>query len=583
MLIFLAAITGLYLIHRSVSGTLLEKAQLISALASAPTFSSISLADLPNDPPSPVPNYSLSTASPRMSRALWRGVELVIADFVDPWYSKLSDQSDFPNDIRHMFDRSFNAIAVRARRVDWTVFIVRNILTNLNYLLRIYRLTERHLHKTDPFFSNPRTPQSVRHKLMVEELQRAYRLHPGVGDRDNYLRLVSSAVLSRILTARDWRCEAMRDLLREMLISYCLRVAMSFVEPYWLNVSLINGLKKYQENMSSGPDGTNGPAASGGREAEGGKREDGVKKEKRSGRKEKQRRQAEVLASASAPSSRPGTSDVNSRPASASQPIPPTPTSAAASSMYSTHHSELSTSVPKLSPILRDGGEGSVSAPSSPFPLSTSTNSSEAEGEEGMDDEEGDNGSESERVEGEWAAEHKAHARDGSGDRSDGHMHGDAAESKETAEDTKSNGEASRKESLLTQKMLEWNNEREKRKEHEMALAAAAHTQGLDGQTALPGHATNIAMSGSHKPPAHPSTSVASSSSNAQASSKRASSVAHSSSASHLSTVVHGPAPLNGQPLAHTSFSHPPSSPTSHPSHSKPSPATGRYRSSAPA
>ena len=537
ILVFLAAITGLYLIHRSVSGTLLEKAQLISALASAPTFSSFSIADLPSEPPSPLPNYSLSTASPRISRALWRGVELVISDFVDPWYNKLSPQSDFPNDIRHMFDRSFNAIAVRARRVDWTVFIVRNILTNLNYLLRIYRLTEQHLHKTDPFFSNPRTPQHVRHKLMIEELQRAYRLHPGVGDRDAYLRVVSSAVLSRILSARDWRCEAMRDLLREMLISYCLRLAMSFVEPYWLNVSLINGLKKFQENMNSGAEAANGAPSNttGGTQAEGGRRDEKGKKEKRSGRKE-QRRHEEASASASAPTSRPGTSDPShsSRTISTAQPIPPTPTHSIHS--FSSPRHELSTSAPKLSPVLHDGNEGSVSAPSSPFPMSTSNNSSEAEGEDRTDGEEGDNDSGSEHVEGEWAAESKTHARDGSGDRSDSHMPGDAAEMKEAAEDAKSNGEASRKESLLTQKMLEWNNEREKRKEHELALAAAAASHGLDGQTALPGHVSATSMAGAHhKPPAHPSSS-SSSASNSQPTSKRPSSIAHSSSTSHLST-----------------------------------------------
>ena len=538
ILVLLAAITGLYLVHRSVSGTVLEKAQLLAALASAPTLSTFSIADLPADPPSPVPNYSLSTASPRISRALWRGVELVIADFVDPWYSKLSGQSDFPNDIRHMFDRSFNAIAVRARRVDWTAFIVRNILTNLNYLLRIYRLTEQHLHKTDSFFSNPRTPQHVRHKLMIEELQRAYRLHPGVADRDGYLRVVSSAVLSRLLTARDWRCEAMRDLLREMLIAYCLRLAMSFVEPYWLNVSLINGLKKFQENMNSGPEGANGTAANNsGREGEPVQHADKGKKDKRGGRKKEQRGQEEARATASAPSSRPGTSDPYSRTASVSQPIPPTPRSAISTTIAS-HHNELSTSAPKLSPVLHDGGEGSLSAPSSPFPMSTSNNSSEAEGEDGMDSADDDNDNDSEHAEGEWAGESKlpGHARDGSGDRSDGHTSGDgAAESKEAAGYAKVNGEASRKESLLTQKMLEWNNEREKRKEHELALAAAAASHGLDGQTALPGHASATGMPGTHhKPPAHPAPSAASSS-NSLPSSKRPSAAG---TASHQPTAA---------------------------------------------
>ena len=544
ILIILAIITGLYLIHRSVSGTLLEKAQLLSALASQPTLASLDIADLPNEPPSPVPNYSLSTASPRISRALWRGVELLIADFVDPWYAKISNQSDFPNDIRHMFDRSFNAIAVRARRVDWTAFIVRNILTNLNYLLRIYRLTEQHLHKTDPFFSNPRTPQHVRHKLMIEELQRAYRLHPGVGDRDGYLRVVSGAVLSRILTARDWRCEGMRDLLREMMIAYCLRVAMSFVEPYWLNVSLINGLNKMQESnnsmSSSGSGATTGTAdgANGTTAGSSGSGEKAGKKDKRSARKKEQRQQEDVAPShATPPLSRPTTADASGRPiSSAAQPIPISSAASAttATSTFTAHHGELSTSAPKLSPVLHDGtGEGSLSAPTSPFPLSTSSHSSEAEGEGSLDGEDGEVGSDGEHPEGEWVAESKTHTRDHSSDsRSDGHTPGEAAETKEAADEAKNSGEASRKESLLTQKMLEWNNEREKRKEHELALAAAAHS--TDGQP-IP-HSSSAMTTAHSKPPAHPTSSTASSSSASQPSSKRPSATA--SSTSHPPTTT---------------------------------------------
>ena len=542
ILILLATVTGLYLIHRSVSGTLLEKAQLLSALASQPTLASLDIADLPSEPPSPLPNYSLSTASPRISRALWRGVELLIADFVDPWYSKISSSSDFPNDMRHMFDRSFNAVAVRARRVDWTAFIVRNILTNLNYLLRIYRLTEQHLHKTDPFFSNPRTPQHVRHKLMVEELQRAYRLHPGVGDRDGYLRVVSGAVLSRVLGVRDWRCEAMRDLLREMLIAYCLRMGMSFVEPYWLNVSLINGLTKMRDSSMgtspSGGTGATGEAANGTATSNSGTSGDREgKKDKRSSRKKDQQRHHDDIPpphATAAPLSRPATADSSIRTTSATQPIPTATHASATTTNFPSHHSELSTSAPKLSPVLHDGaGEGSLSAPSSPFPVSTSNHSSEAEAEGSVDGEDGDRDSEGggEHAEGEWATESKTHARDNSGDsRTDGHMPGEAAVEAKEADEAKQNGEASRKESLLTQKMLEWNNEREKRKEHELALAAAAHPQ--DGQSILHASHSAATMLGAHsKPPAHPASAAAPLSSSSQPSSKRPSTIAHPTAA----------------------------------------------------
>ena len=245
MLVLLAVVIGLYLIHRTVYGSIYEKAQVLSFLSSAPSFSSFTVPDIGPQPPSPPLSYSLSASSPRVSHALWRAVELGLADFVDPWYRKVSSSPDFPNDLRHMVDHFFNVVAARAKRVDWTVFIVRNILTNLNYLLKIYRLTERQQRKHNALYQAA-SPQG-RHQLLRAELLRTYRLHPGVTEPDQYLRQVSAAVMSRLLSRRDQQCESLRSLLREMLLAYCLKVGMSFVVPYWMNISLINMLNKQKE------------------------------------------------------------------------------------------------------------------------------------------------------------------------------------------------------------------------------------------------------------------------------------------------------------------------------------------------
>lgn len=46
-----------------------------------------------------IPDYIESEA---VDRALWRIAEYVCQDFVTHWFQNLSDDSDFPNDVRDM-------------------------------------------------------------------------------------------------------------------------------------------------------------------------------------------------------------------------------------------------------------------------------------------------------------------------------------------------------------------------------------------------------------------------------------------------------------------------------------------------
>jgi hypothetical protein len=87
--------------------------------------------------------FVLSEYSLPVCRSLWRIVEYVLSDFIDFWWMKISDSSDFGNDLRDVFDHAFNVLGERCIKIDWSPFIVKNVISNLNYLMRIYRLTEQ--------------------------------------------------------------------------------------------------------------------------------------------------------------------------------------------------------------------------------------------------------------------------------------------------------------------------------------------------------------------------------------------------------------------------------------------------------
>ena len=125
--------------------------------------------------------------------------------------------------VRDVFDHAFNVFGERSLRIDWSRFIVTNCVSNLNYLMRIYRLTEQELNSHNPFFAQ--TPDEARHRLIKAELLRTYKLHVAVSNPRAYLRKLSTAVLSRILRSSDFKSETVRTLTREVLTTFVSCIA----------------------------------------------------------------------------------------------------------------------------------------------------------------------------------------------------------------------------------------------------------------------------------------------------------------------------------------------------------------------
>lgn len=120
------------------------------------------LGGLPLTTPAEHTTFVLSEYSLPVCRSLWRIVEYVLIDFVDFWWLKISDSPEFGNDLRDVFDHAFNVLAERCIKVDWSPFIVKNVISNLNYLMRIYRLTEQGQWKETPEVTAGDQPRSIR-------------------------------------------------------------------------------------------------------------------------------------------------------------------------------------------------------------------------------------------------------------------------------------------------------------------------------------------------------------------------------------------------------------------------------------
>ena len=151
-------------------------------------------------------------------------------------------------------------------KVDWSSFIVKNVISNLNYLMRIYRLTEQELNAHNPFFAQ--TPEAAKHNILKAELLRNYKLHVAVQQPLAYQRKLSTAILSRILKSNDFRSETVRSLTRECLTAYVFFPTMGFVDPYWVNYGItcaLRGTATKTDETDAGEDGSEGGAAAAGK------------------------------------------------------------------------------------------------------------------------------------------------------------------------------------------------------------------------------------------------------------------------------------------------------------------------------
>eukprot|EP01083_Nonionella_stella_P200085 733125_1 len=190
--------------------------------------------------------------------ALWEISEFVIRDFIDSWWKDVApDTTCFADEVRQRFRFIFTTLINRGRRVNWRRFAAKRVLGGLTQLFRIQRLARRALCALDKQFED--RPEDERLELLKQEILRSYKLHEATDPsrRAEYLRKLSEIVLREVLPIDDFRCSLVRVLARELLANNVLDVALSFAEPYWVNVGLVMFLSPefWDQAESEIPDG----------------------------------------------------------------------------------------------------------------------------------------------------------------------------------------------------------------------------------------------------------------------------------------------------------------------------------------
>ncbi|KAA8912772.1 PXA domain-containing protein [Sphaerosporella brunnea] len=149
------------------------------------------------------------TSSTEIDVQLYAVIAIVVRDFILSWYSHISNDHAFIDEIIALIAHCTRALEERLRKVDLELLLLDEIPAILDAHVKDYRrAVERHETALAPHLS-------------LSEIFRNYQPHPALTNSPEserlYLKLVSNGILAVLLPTEDLESNCERSLLREIL------------------------------------------------------------------------------------------------------------------------------------------------------------------------------------------------------------------------------------------------------------------------------------------------------------------------------------------------------------------------------
>ncbi|BGP30845.1 tRNA (guanine-N(7)-)-methyltransferase (tRNA(m7G46)-methyltransferase) [Rhodotorula toruloides] len=169
---------------------------------------------------------SFPGAPPFLSAAIDSLLHLILRDFVEKWYSAVSDSPVFPNAVDATIRESLLAISSRVGKVDWSDVLVGRILPLLTTHFERFGIAEKAVHGRG---ARAGTPDSDEFDLFVAsryaQESKENRLHTAVDvaspnsrpAEEAWLRSTFEAILPLVLPEREVDSPAVRIMVREIV------------------------------------------------------------------------------------------------------------------------------------------------------------------------------------------------------------------------------------------------------------------------------------------------------------------------------------------------------------------------------
>ncbi|KAJ2826440.1 hypothetical protein IWW50_002358, partial [Coemansia erecta] len=174
-----------------------------------------------------------------VNASVQRLVTLIIRDFVEEWYEKVTDDKEFTAQVAGQLSQVTNEIEKRCRKVDWVQFV----------LFELPEIVHLHVRDAQQCFARLGTVYVGREtsiEAMLQSMQPHVALTQAADSELVYLRHLSHELLRVFMPPEAQSDEVVHHLLREILACAVLRnVVDALADPSTLNEGIIQAVGKY--------------------------------------------------------------------------------------------------------------------------------------------------------------------------------------------------------------------------------------------------------------------------------------------------------------------------------------------------
>ncbi|KAI6235511.1 PXA domain-containing protein [Aphelenchoides besseyi] len=187
-------------------------------------------------------NETQITGSTQLDRLLEEIVNILVGDFIDPWFLKLTKNREFQYSIKEVAVRTLKNLADRLRRLDWVTLLTRDFVDDIASHFRLFRISKEKLAEQERLFKTLRKkPDNLETIFFDFEFKMDCNYcHDLISSAPAYesaiLHDLTDVLLHLLLPTEHFRSRPLRFLIREIFISkLILPVANMFADSDYLN------------------------------------------------------------------------------------------------------------------------------------------------------------------------------------------------------------------------------------------------------------------------------------------------------------------------------------------------------------
>ncbi|XP_031392503.1 uncharacterized protein LOC116204515 [Punica granatum] len=195
----------------------------------------MSLNDSRLSTPPPPPKWKRKIGSPVVEAAANEFIEKLLKEFVvDLWYSDITPDKDFPEQIRGIILDAIGEISGRVKAINLVDLLTRDIIDLVGDHLDVFRRIQATI-GTDVMrtLSSEERDERLKYHLMASK-----ELHPAlISPESEYkvLQHLMSGVIASVLKPREAQCPVVRSIARELVTCLVVQPLMNFASPVYVN------------------------------------------------------------------------------------------------------------------------------------------------------------------------------------------------------------------------------------------------------------------------------------------------------------------------------------------------------------